>query len=193
MYSLSTSAYSLALPIFILHNFTLKREYAIGIIVCSLFGSAILTSVLFSLSSDIYLVSKFLSYAERSRGGGDFMAIVINMFGVLVLVKWNQLRDLNDNNARFLTFICIGVAIWNMFSFDYTLRLRLSTFYLLFSLLIIPEFSKVFDFEERQFKHCAAMICFSLYMLLFAVNIKSNLDTHEKLSMLPYKVFFLND
>ena len=182
-----------ALPIFLLHKFTIKREYAILLLVISLFSSAIMSSLISSISSDMYILEKFVGYAERSRGGGNFMAIIINIFIFFLLVIWNRLTVIDKSNARYLTFVCIGGAIWNIFSFDYTLRLRLSTFYLLFSLFLIPECGKVLKLEWYLYRQRVLILCFVVFISLFVVNIKSNLATHEQLSFLPYKIFFLEE
>ncbi len=181
----------IALPIFLLHKFNIKKEFAIALVVVSLFSSAFVLSLVSSISSEIYVLEKFVSYAERSRGGGNLLAIIINIVMVYFFVMWNRLTRVNKANAAYLTFVCVGVAIWNFLGFDYTLRLRLSTYYLFFSLLLIPECRTVIKSKRHRFKPMVMSLCFIIFLLLFVVNIKSNLATHEQLSFLPYRLFFL--
>ena len=181
------------IPIFLLYKFTLKKEYAIILVIASFFVSNFVFSFVSSISSDFYLLDKFADYAERSRGGGDFMAIIINLFMLAVFIKWDRIVELNPFNAKYLTFVCVGVILWNIFSFDYTLRLRLSTYFLLFSIVLIPEYGRVLSIDIELYKRRICVICMMVFFALFFVNIKSNLESHEQLSFLPYRVFLFNN
>ena len=65
-------------------------------------------------------------------GSGNTMKIVINMIAIFNLFFWRELESRSEKSKLWLNITNFGAIIWNLFSFEGTLCLRLSSLFLFY-------------------------------------------------------------
>lgn len=137
-------------------------------------------------------VSKIMANIDReiTRTGG-ILFYIINFVAIINLCYWDKLKGLNSLNKVYLSFINVGVVIWNIFlSTDPTTAERLSVFFLFYMVLLAPSYLLIFRRGVPRFVFKA------FFILMFIANITLNYRAYyvlgRNMSTIPYQVFFLS-
>lgn len=170
------------------HNKNINRLFYIASLVCSGLIIPIITT--YFSSGELGLL--FLNKLDNESNGGALMTILVNLIGVINLLNWDKISLFSKSNAIYVTYINIGVCLWNLFlPISQTTALRFSTFFLLYIVLLLPTFPIVFSYKVSR-----KMIMFFLLMLFassFFLPLKSRFVDNEKghMANIPYQVFFI--
>lgn len=158
----------------------------------SLGASSILLNIISAISSNVPSLEVVARYMLKGDlGAGDTMMILINIIGLTNLIFWYKLSKVDEHNILWLRIINIGVALWNVFGFEGTLRLRLSSFFLIFMIILLPSYVYIVQNSYRRLTKQIICIFFLLvFSSSFYINIKSHLNTGDKMSFLPYQSIF---
>ncbi|MEG1402198.1 EpsG family protein [Bacteroides sp.] len=163
--------------------------YLLSIGVSSFFLSAILDA-----NSDFPALKIVINYALAGQvGAGNTMMILINIIGITNILLWKKLEKIDERNRLWLNIINFGVVLWNVFGFEGTLRLRLSSFFLLFLILLLPSYCYLCGYKYQKISR---QLLYFLFVLVFCssfyINISSHLKEGGKMSFLPYQTIFYN-
>ena len=180
----------------LLYKFNLSRNALIVCYLLSFIISPIILNFISSIQSEASLFLKISNYAMNGKiGAGATMAILVNIIGVICLIYWKRIEQLTDYNKLWLIYCIVGVICWNSFSFEGTLRLRISSYFLIFFILIIPSFKYIFRRIIPRVMKVILVCCLLLvFVASFYININGHLQDLSKMSVLPYQcVFYKTD
>ncbi len=132
-----------------------------------------------------------MHYVENNGTNGGLLLYAVNTLNILNLINWKKLTNINKNNIALLTFVNFGTCIWNSFiSIDGTIAVRLSSFFLIFSILLIPSYLLIYNYKRT--KILIYICCSMLFIISFALNFYGYYYKGLHMSNVPYQVFFLN-
>ena len=140
----------------------------------------------------IYL--RLISYLSRIEPQRGLMSIIVFFIGFINLLFWKKLISINNQNSDYLRLINLGVFFWGLFSFNVTLSLRISSYFLIFILLLVPSFIPLF--KKKVAARSMIILFLSVYFASsFYVNIKGYTPSpSDRISYLPYQtVFYYKD
>lgn len=187
---------SALVAILLLPIYYLKRDNIFNWIlyIISLGLSSVVMTILVALTPSLPLLEVVTSYVLKGDlGAGDTMMILLNFIGLINLIFWNKLKAVDNRNILWLNIVNWGIVLWNVFGFEGTLRLRLSLFFLIFMIILLPSY--IYIVGSRYQKLVKEVICL-FFLLIFSssfyINIESHLRTGDKISFLPYQSVFYN-
>ena len=140
----------------------------------------------------IYL--RLIGYLSRIEPQRGLMSIIVFFIGFINLLFWKKLISINNQNSDYLRLINLGVFFWGLFSFNVTLSLRISSYFLIFILLLVPSFIPLF--KKKVAARSMIILFLSVYFASsFFVNIKGyDPSPSDRISYLPYQsVFYYKD
>ena len=180
----------LLLPL--VYLFQCQKKWNILFYIFSLFSSSILMALLSNISSTFPFLESVEYYVNNGYiGSGNTMKIVINMIAIFNLFFWRELESRSEKSKLWLNITNFGAIIWNLFSFEGTLCLRLSSFFLLFLILLLPSYLYIF---KRKYRQVISFLFCTFFILLFSssfyINIFAHMKTGCKMSALPYQTIF---
>lgn len=146
--------------------------------------------------SNISIVDFGLNYLENhERSEGHMMTYVFNAMCLFTFVVWDKVCMKNERNSLYLKLCCIGTCLWNIFlPLESTMALRLSSYFTLFYIFLIPEFINIRLGSIRILKSHILSILLLLIVFTFYRNIDAKGDGYGHISFLPYQtVFFHTD
>lgn len=156
------------------------------------------SSLMMGLVGDLTSLLPFLEvvehYAETARSEGGTMTFIINGLCIFHFFVWKKLARLNPTNEKYLVFFSIGGCLWNIFlPIDSTLALRLSSFFQIFIIFLVPQYKYA---VSSVYKKTAAICSYGFFVLLFAayfyINVASYLQKPDRMSNLPYQTIFFH-
>lgn len=186
---------SAAIGILIYPLFYLKPNLKIHLIlfIVSYIASNLVMSIIGDYASVIPYLGLVENYAEYARSEGGMMTYIINGLCIFHFVIWNKLVKLNSDNGKFLSLFSIGGCIWNIFlPVDSTIALRLSSFFQIFIIFLVPQYKYIFKaIEKRKFVSlCSYGFFLVLFLSYFIINANAYLKKPERMSNLPYQTIF---
>ena len=137
-----------------------------------------------------YDIKKYI-LSFNIKGSGHIMAIVINLINILNFIFYKKLKNIADANEIYIRIYNIGTICWNVLFFQDTIRLRVSLFYLIYIILLIPSYLYVFNYRNRNILKIVINIFLILFLSSsFYINISAHLSDRGKISFLPYQTIF---
>lgn len=158
--------------------------------IASFLLTMVLEKFLANFQSDNPLLALFLRYIEAKYQGGQIFTYLVNAICLVVLLLWSKLKLLKEENEGLMRLFFIGVCVWNVLAFDIVTRSRLSMYFMLTLLLIVPELKEVITIKGTQIRTCLIALLFAFFSSSFFINIKANLADGIKISYLPYQTIF---
>lgn len=182
----------IGLVLLVVRFLPLSRKYSVILFCLCFFVSDSLLLLLqkFEYAGDSIVLLKLLNYADRMQEQGRFMKYVIILFNVLNLLYWQKMVFLNLKNKILLNLVNIGTCLWVVLSFDHTLSLRLSSFFLIFQLLLVPSY---FEIVNCKYKNIIRLGIISFFVIFFLSGFVINVINYEptgKMSYIPYQTIF---
>lgn len=189
MFHKSAAIGILIYPLYYLRT-DLKLHFIIYMV--SFAASNIVMKLVGDYSSIIPYLGIVENYAEYARSEGGTMTYIINGLCVFQFLIWNKLTKLNPDNGRYLALFSIGGCIWNIFlPIDSTLALRLSSFFQIFIIFLVPQYKYLFKTKNLRFVSlCSYGFFFLLFLSYFVINANAYLKQPERMSNLPYQTIF---
>lgn len=168
-----------------------KRKWNLCLFVLSFVLGKFLINAITS-SSYAYIKDIQLYILNGHIDEGRTMMILINMIGIINLLKWNQV-EVYGKNVYLLPIINWGVCMFNIFSVEATLSFRLSSYFLIFEIIMLPTYIMSTPVRYKRI----VKVVFKVFLLLifassFVINIYSHVNNNvrTKLSALPYQTIF---
>lgn len=133
----------------------------------------------------IYL--KLFGYISNSQAQSGLMSIVLYFIGLYNLFFWKRIAEISHSNLFYLRFFNLGLLFWGFFSFNITLSLRISSYLLIFIILVIPSYIALFDNKKRSIFLTYTFLSI-FYLSSFFVNIIGySPSLYKRMSTLPYQ------
>lgn len=130
----------------------------------------------------------FVNNAEQGR----FVKFILFFIGFLNLFLYQKLINIDSRNKIYIYMFNVGLLVWGIFSFDHTLSLRLSTYFMIFLVLICNSYCNIYFFKKFVSGKSILILFLSLYLTSsFIVNIAAYTQGKvDKISFLPYQTIF---
>jgi len=160
----------------------------------SFFISAFLYDFLISLNLESDAYSKLIYYINTETAKPTILQYLFYIIGISNLIFYNRLVKINPNNKALITLSTFGLIIFNILSFEPVSQSRISTFFFVFWILLIPDYCKLFTIRSARIANSIIITCFialSFFYLSIYIN-AYNTGILEKISFLPYKFWFNN-
>lgn len=162
--------------------------------VSSFFVSTLIYGYLVNLDASISSITRLQSYILNDENVRPNKIIyVYYAIGTFNILFFDKLIRFNERNKDFITLFNFGLIMLNLLSFEPISSLRISAFFMLFIIYIIPYYPSLFKATERslvQFIIIFGLIGLSFfYIFLYVKSYNENLL--EKVSFLPYRIWFL--
>lgn len=170
----------------------INRKYAVLLLLSSfLFGN-----VLYNVLSKIdfpYDIAKYI-VDSNYKNSGSKMAIILNIICLVNIYYWDKLKKIFSLNTDVLKIILFGTCLWNILSFQETIRLRISLFFLIFWIVLIPSYILLWSKFGKQFiRFLLILFLFMFFCSSFIINIRAFVSNGNKISYLPYQTVFYNN
>lgn len=180
-----------ALLIFPLYKMKVNYYIVVFLWLASFVGAFYIENYLVSLNSDIFYIQRVLSSMNMQWSGGKTMTYLVNIIGFFVIIYWNRIKSLRENNGGLLNIVIFGIIVWNLLEFDFITRARISMFFLTAMLIILPELQFVYIKKYRSItRKLIFLFFFAVFVSSFVINISANIDKNVKISYLPYQTIF---
>jgi hypothetical protein len=185
----SAIASVLILPLYILKP---GRSTNLFIFVCSFFVSDLFNAFLSQQISDFTTFEKLTIYLNTESYKSTILPYLYYTIGITNLLFYNRLVKSNILNKELIAITTFGLFVYNLLSFEPVSADRISAFFLIFWIFIIPSYSSLFNkMEARLFNNIIFLIL--LFIPFFYLNIYIN--AYEtgfltKAGFLPYKFWF---
>lgn len=173
----------------------LDKKIATFIFMLSFFvGEFIFSSISnMQVSTDSFIIAKLHRYADHAEEQGRFIKYIIVGLNILNLLYWKKLVSVFKDNTLYLNLVNVGTCFWLLFNFDKTMSLRTASFFLLFSILLIPSYLFVFQGKKVHFVKMGILLFFILFFSSgFIVNILSY-DKKGRMSYIPYQTIIFHN
>ena len=160
--------------------------------VASFFISLAVMTLIGQYSALIPILANIEHYADAGASGGGSMTIIVNFIAVINFLLWKRLVKLDSANTNYLAFFNLGTILWNVFiGVDSTIALRLSSFFQIFIILLVPQYCYAVDDRYSKWVHRGAYSFFLLlFVSYFVINIRSYLSDPDRMSNIPYQTVF---
>ena len=162
--------------------------------------SLYIVSIILSIAGSIYIVEFLGSYGfferafiyatEKEHTGGGTMTYIINGMGIVFLLLWNRISKHGTLAQYWLKLNNVGVCLWNiLLPLDVVLAGRIATFYLLFSILLVPYVAKTYS-SKSVITQAIYPFFLLFFISSFALSIMGHLKNREDMANLPYQTIF---
>ena len=154
--------------------------------------SAFLLEAISQYADLFFLLSDVEKYTEVGRAEGGTMNYIVNGLNIINFLLWSQLSAKDKNNSLYLCLFNIGVCLWNAFlAIDSTISLRLSSFFMIFIIFLVPQYKTIFVGKNQLFVNRMVYLFFLiLFSSYFYINVSAYLDNPERMSNIPYQTVF---
>ena len=159
--------------------------------------SFFLSSFVFTLIKNASIGSVFFgvlqSYTLKEDQVQAFTKLpyVFHMINICFLLFYNKLKTLHPNMMAYLTIFNVSCCLMQLFSFNATLSTRLSRYFFIYILLIIP-YVVVMPKYGKLFRQIMIVFLIGIYLFSFFVNYQAAYFEGAKSEFLPYKTFIFN-
>lgn len=179
----------LLLPIII---FPISRLINIILFIASFFLSK--TILLYAVNSDFVFLTIFKNYIGYEEAKPELISYLYYALGIFNLLYYNKLSKINPQNKIIITLINVGLVLFNTLSFEPVTSLRVSAFFLIFLIYLIPYYVEIFNKQSGKIVKnilVTSFLSLSFIYLYMYINNYTN-GVIEKVSFLPYKFWFFN-
>lgn len=159
-----------------------------------LIASIIISSILQSYLSGIagmgnIFARTFLDYANADESVDSFSRLpyVFLLFDLFLLLGTNRIQKQFPDVQRYVMFYNVGCCIMFLLSFQPTLSSRLSRFFLVYSIIVIPF---IIEGKTKMKKQDKKIVMFFVcaFFYVFMLTIFNN--SLKRFEYLPYQLFF---
>lgn len=154
----------------------------------------IVVNVFLSLFGNLFIASKFLAYIDYGFAKNVTLQYLIYFLVLVNMFFYNRLKNKRNDNVIFMTLVTIGAALFNVFQVESQTAKRLSAFFLIFELLLIPDICDVIT-EKFNLKTHASKLCMLCLLLLqiYYINlyiVGYNNKVIESPCFVPYDIWW---
>lgn len=156
--------------------------------------SPILENLILNINIGFPLLTTFKYYINANTTGSTTLQYLYYTIGVINLLFYKKLTEKSETNKLLITITTVGISIYNLLIFEPVSAARISAFFLIFWILIIPHYASLFKEWQRQFVRFSVSFLFILISFVY-LNIYITAyhnKVNEKISFLPYRVWINN-
>jgi hypothetical protein len=181
----------LLLPLII---FSIDRIACAGLLAVSFFLSSSIEGLISNYSSELDLVLKIQTYITLDQPKSTLLQYLYNAIGITNLIFYRRLVATNPLNRKYISLVSFGLFAFNILSFEPVTAQRISTFFLIFMIYLIPDYKRIWSSGvEKLAGH--GLFCLLIAMTFFYLYIYINayqVGVLEKISFIPYRFWFNN-
>lgn len=173
----------IAAPLYLIYRIKSNKKIYILLLLGGFVSSGIL----------LYLVGKifpmYLGYLTSKLGeGGNKLIILFNALGILCIFCFKYIKKKSSETDFYLNTLFIGIFIFNSMNKFGQVGTRGALYYIIFTLLLIPELIEVF-----KHKKIMKSIGFYLIFILYGFSLYLGIKNPKKNPYMPYRIFFMTD
>jgi len=147
------------------------------------------------LNIDNSMIKRYVAfYLDADLHSPTKLQYIYYSIAVLNIFVYDKLVSLNPLNKIFIAISSFGIFLFNILSFEPVTASRISAFFIIFWIFLIPEYSKLFEFRSKKIIkfmiYSLFIIMFFLYLNIYVTAFESGLN--EKNSFIPYKSWIFN-
>ncbi len=158
--------------------------YMIMIIISILLYKINIATILLGLA-----VGKYAAYLDMIYSVSITKLIISNCFVIgLILFKKRFVRSTEDNFL--LNIVFIGTIMINIFA-DFTPVTRLSYYFLIFQIILVPKL--IYSFKSNNNKFLFLVLFVFYYSAMFSNALITDMSQEGDSNMVPYKSYFFKD
>jgi hypothetical protein len=173
--------------------FPISKTKNIILLILSFFVSTLIYNYLINLSGGIGSLTRLQSYILNDEiVKPNKILYLYYAIGVFNLLLYDKLIRTNNRNKDFISLFNFGLIIFNLLSFEPISSLRISAFFLLFIIYLVPYYVELFTPKDQiivQFFILSSFLALSFFYIYLYVS-SYNEFFLEKVSFLPYKFWF---
>ena len=165
-----------------------------------IFSSFILSEFIYNyleifLNIDNSMIKRYVAfYLDADLHSPTKLQYIYYSIAVLNIFVYDKLVSFNPLNKIFIAISSFGIFLFNILSFEPVTASRISAFFIIFWIFLIPEYSKLFEFRSKKIInfmiYSLFIIMFFLYLNIYVTAFESGLN--EKNSFIPYKSWIFN-
>lgn len=158
-----------------------------------LYIEKIIISIIDSYFSGFEFANSLSWYLNAENRGTSILQYLYYFFGIFNLLFYNKLINLAPENRTYINLVTFGIVIFNLLSFEPISATRLSAFFLIFLIYIIPYYPFLFPKYVKVIRTSIfiLLLAISFFYLWIYINAYANHEL-DKISFIPYKFWFMN-
>lgn len=166
----------------------LNKKMNIILFVVSFFISAIVYHLVETVSINNLFFEMLQAYTLREHKVDAFgiLPYVFNVLNVFFLIFYERLTNIYKQAGLFITIFNFSCCLMQMFAFNPTLSTRLSRYFFIYIILIIPLMIYMPKYG-KILKQIFLSFLIVMYIASFAVNYRAFVRGNTKSEFLPYK------
>ncbi|BAS67698.1 MAG: EpsG family protein [Gammaproteobacteria bacterium] len=168
----------ITIVIYFLNRINLSRFTSIVLVVTSFF----VTPILFYVMTQI---PRYAVYASYNSGAGVGMQLFLLLMSVVFIFFCNSFKTI-ESRFYYNVFI-VGVCTYNAFIFVGDVAARISYYFIIYLILLIPELQ--YRFKKKQFYFVVILFSIFMYSISFYLSFKEP----TKNFLVPYQLFLFKD
>jgi hypothetical protein len=166
----------------------LNRKINVILFVASFFISAIVYHLVESVAINNLFFKMLHAYTVKEHKVDAFgiLPYVFNILNVFLLIFYKRLTNIYNQAGLFITIFNLSCCLMQMFAFNPTLSTRLSRYFFIYIILIIPLMIYIPKYG-KILKQIFLSFLIVMYIASFAVNYRAFVRGNTKSEFLPYK------
>jgi hypothetical protein len=164
------------------------------LLITSFFMGFIVENIISLIQSDLSIFKVLQFYLKADYKSSTILQYIYYTIGVINLIFYKKLVRDDTNSSKYITITNFGLIFYNLLSFEPVSAGRISAFFLIFWILLIPKYLSFFKQTDRALVKLFTLglcILISLSYLYLYIN-AYNANILEKISFLPYKTWINN-
>jgi hypothetical protein len=157
-----------------------------------LFVKDIIMNFLSNYIPDSIVAVRLQFYIFAETQSPTLLQYLYYAFAVINLLFYDRLVKINESNKQYISFVTFGVVIFNLLSFEPISATRISAFFLIFLMYIIPYYPKIFPSKyQKLIEQIIFLLLITIVFFYLWIYISAYKNTQlEKISFIPYKFWF---
>jgi len=168
----------IAIVIYFLNVINLSRFALVALVVTSFFTTHVLLDI-------IVQIPEYAFYADYNTGSGIGMQLFLLLMSVVFILFFNALKSVESR--FYCNVFIVGVCVYNAFIFIGEGAARVSYYFIIYLILLIPELE--YKFKKKQFYFMVILFSMSMYAISFYLSYANP----NKNPLVPYQVFWFKD
>lgn len=172
------------------------RTTNVVVILCSFFISDYLYNIVdIFMTNDYAYTSRYAKfYLNGDHHASTKLQYIYYTLVILNIVLYDRLVVSNPKNKVFIAITTFGMFLYNVLSFEPVTASRISAFFMVFWIFLIPDYLRLLEYRARMISNVVIHIFF-IVMLFIYLNIYVSAfesGVNEKNSFVPYKSWMFN-
>ena len=183
----------IGLLFWIIVKYPLNKKYNIILFIFPLFANNIIINIIERAFLENGFFSALSWYLKAENEGTSKLQYLYYILGIINLFFYDKLIRLDKSNRIMISFVTFGVFIFNVLSFEPISATRISAFFLIFLMYLIPYYSKIFPNARKIIEQSLVLILIAISFFYLWIYIDTYIKNESvKISFIPYEFWFYN-